>query len=132
MTRSVEIPEAAVEAAAEGLRTQSAFEEPRILARAALTAALPYLAPAAKMDRREVMKTLLEFHGVTRIPAPSIAELQDLADSLMALASTQEPASEFLCLQSPDGRHSTVAALDGENEPLGYNHCGYCGTRLDW
>lgn len=57
--------------------------------------------------------------------------MRDLVVVLEGLAP-REPSSEFLCSQSPDGRHNTVAALGGNDEPLGYNHCGYCGKKVDW
>lgn len=114
-------------------RTQTVF---RRTARRALELPLPVLPP------REAIEQAID-------PEPEHQDHDDpwvlwlrrstsrraKADAVLALLNGDESGrggSEFICSDSPDGRHNTVSALGGNDEPLGYNHCGYCGTRLDW
>jgi len=157
VTRSVEIPDAAVEAAAKALHVHdkldpwdddgcndsgggaftSCKEWTLQGARAALVAARPYLMPS----REEIAEALhREKHSEACLFSnPSNCDqfrqaVQESAVVLALLSTSGESGEgpEFICLVSPDGRRNTVPARGGDDELLGYNHCGYCGTKLDW
>jgi hypothetical protein len=155
VTRSVEIPDEAVEVAAKAIwnvppvregRASWEFwnennprgpEKLRAQARAALVAARPYLMPS----REEIAEALhREKHSEACLFSnPSNCDqfrqaVQESAVVLALLSTSGESGEgpEFICLVSPDGRRNTVPARGGDDELLGYNHCGYCGTKLDW
>ena len=98
--------------------------------RTALEAAAPLLAPRpASPDRREIMKALLDFHSVTRIPSPSIAELQDLADTLQALPSAApQPVVDREALRAALLGHQLEWVEDAKTFDCSCNEDG----ALDW
>lgn len=72
-------------------------------------------------DKRELMDQLHE-HAHSE-DEPAIYTMADLAAKRGVRLFPE-------CSVSPDGKHNSTQALDGiTEEPLGYQHCGYCGMR---
>lgn len=80
-----------------------------------------------QVDREALAQILVTFGADVRLDnAEPAVLLGRTMDAVLALLSPEETKAAQ-CPENPSG-HNRVTALDGDDKPLGYVHCGYCGA----